>query len=252
MSIHVEVPDPAALYLGAEDDVDLLKSFGEEALEARRHIDNTLSKASLDGKLFLGEQTMMSISPQVQYFENSHEEVWYEYQLGSTLLISPLEFQKEPFGFYSLERVEKIQSILDGMGIPSESEGDYLGVSLDLFPNEDNLLHVEFGFASQEDARDFIATSIRDAGSAYERNMWLARLVHNPEERNRNEKLTISLMDRKGLDEEGLLSNYIEDGDSFAKSVLTYANTYQCFLRALYEERGIPEPSVLVTFQLPS
>lgn len=247
MSINVEIPNPAAFYLRAKHNIDLLKIPGAWPVKGPApYIYDILSEEEMDYELFSFEETIMSVNPQVQHFlDDSHEEIWYEHGLRSTLHISPQEFEKEPFGFYSPARVRKIQLILNRMGVSCEFDGDENDddTCLDLFPDENNLVHIEFGFASQKKAEDVIANNIKNAGTKFERDMWLARLVHLPEERHHNQKLTTSLMNAEGY-------NYIEDKDSFVKSVLAYASTYQAFLRALYEERGMPEPSVNLTLQL--
>lgn len=254
MSIKIEVPNTASLYQKAKDNAKLVRPFDPSRSGHGQitHILDTLSGGILDLELFLSEQTEMLVSPEIQNFIDSHQEIWHSYELRSTIYISPLQVRNETHGFYSVDRIEKIKTSLEDMGIPSEFEAYPAGTSLDLLPDEDNLVHIEFGFAGQKEAGDFFRANIKEAINAFERRAWFDRLFSNPDERSRNDKLTVTLMNRKELDGEGLGSNYLKDEDSFARNVLAYARSYQYLLTALYRERGIIEPLAPIRFQLAS
>lgn len=215
-------------------------------------VTQPLSVTNLDGQFLSQERTFNRAWP-----DNEGQSMFI---IESAIDLAPPELAASPHGFYDFARVQHIKDILNEQGLHAVALSRVQPGTLEIVNNiiifgpDNTQMTVDFGFESRTEWEEFQREKKRRAMESETSSQRIKRnlkkigktIVHFGHDEkfmlNGKNRLTIAFTDRQ------------EGGFSFANEDLfkiileDYTSLYENFLKALYQEKGKPEPREPIIF----
>lgn len=211
----------------------------------RQDVSFLISKTNLNSDLLENEETEV--------------EIWVEEEQQHRQLLSivkstlTLTDQKHPYGYYSLTRLSRIHQLLVNQGLDSPKTAFGPPYNRYLQVKYGNGIEVSISFGPENPEQETIATQ-----------GWTENTVRRIKELTQfGGDLEIILNDqRRALDQlssipftkrsiEVELQDSFREKEVFVDSLQFYARVYKALIKALHQERNLPEPSTPIIFSLP-
>lgn len=236
-SFSVEIYNPDTLYLLAV----------KQAYEGNPQV--MISNTALQDELFSSETTRLGFEQDTQRLENPDT-----FNLISKIFLSDQRKMRADHGYFSKDRISRVQKNLEDRGIKSTACSNWPDASNKSFTrnllyvgNDEHALRIDFGFASEKIEKDFIVWKAKQEQGKGVDGPYRKQLK-NISEGLLNNAVTVSLAMNNVAESFQFEYVTLEGAQDFRQKLQDYASVYENIIRALYATQKVSLPDKHVVF----